>query len=137
MMTNPGKWFIQLAGQLTAPLFSRGRNIANLEVAKAQQAQAMNNFGTQGLRASNDGANALAAYRYNVAKRECIVQQIESLEKSVEYTQELLTLDTKTTYLEVLTARSNLLSAQLTGLQAWHDKVSALISLYQSVGGGR
>ncbi|MGN0237636.1 MAG: TolC family protein [Lepagella sp.] len=137
MISNPGKWFIQLAGQLTAPLFSRGRNIANLEVAKAQQAQAMNNFETQVLSASSDVSNALAAYHYNVAKRKCIVQQIESLEKSVEYTQELLTLDTKTTYLEVLTARSSLLSAQLSGLQAWHDKVSALISLYQSVGGGR
>ncbi|MDE7096878.1 MAG: TolC family protein, partial [Muribaculaceae bacterium] len=31
MITNPGKWFIQLAGQLSAPLFSRGQNIAQLK----------------------------------------------------------------------------------------------------------
>ena len=30
VIVNPGKWFYQLAGQLTAPLFSRGRNIATL-----------------------------------------------------------------------------------------------------------
>ncbi len=137
IVTNPGKWFIQLAGTLAAPLFSRGQNIATLEAAKAQQAQAMNNFETSVLSASADVSDALAAYRYNHEKRECLIKQIESLEKSVEYTQELLTLDQNTTYLEVLTARSSLLNAQLSSLAAWHSKVSALISLYQSVGGGR
>lgn len=30
MIVNPGKFFLNLAGQLTAPLFSRGANIARL-----------------------------------------------------------------------------------------------------------
>ena len=137
LITNPGKWFIQLAGQLTAPLFSRGTNIANLEVAKAKQEQAMNAFETTILTASSDVSNALAQYKASEEKREALVKQVESLEKSVEYTQEWLTLDQKTTYLEVLTARSSLLNAQLSSLACWHNKVVALISLYQAVGGGR
>lgn len=137
MVSNPGKWFIQLAGSLSAPLFSRGANIANLEVAKARQRQAMNDFETSVLSASADVSDALASYRFNHEKRECLTQQINNLEKSVEYTQELLTLDSKTTYLEVLTARSSLLNAQLASLNAWHNKVNALINLYQAVGGGR
>lgn len=137
IVSNPGKWFIQLAGSLAAPLFSRGQNIANLEVAKARQAQAMNDFETSVLSASADVSDALASYRFNNDKRECLLKQIDNLEKSVEITQELLTLDPKTTYLEVLTARSSLLNAQLASLTAWHSKVSALISLYQAVGGGR
>lgn len=137
IVSNPGKWFVQLAGSLVAPIFSRGQNIANLEVAKAQQKQAMNNFETAVLNASAEVSDALASYRYNHEKRECLLQQINNLEKSVEYTQELLTLDQNTTYLEVLTARSSLLSAQLSSLGAWQSKVSALISLYQAVGGGR
>lgn len=137
MISNPGKWFVQLAGSLVAPIFSRGQNIANLEVAKSRQVQAMNDFETSVLSASADVSDALAAYKYNSEKRECLIEQIKNLEKSVEYTQELLTLDRNTTYLEVLTARSSLLSAQLSSLAAWHSKVSALISLYQSVGGGR
>ena len=44
MIKNPGEWFINLAGQLTAPLFARGQNIARLKATKAQQQQAMNNF---------------------------------------------------------------------------------------------
>ncbi len=137
MVVNPGKWFIQLAGQLTAPIFSRGQNIANLEVAKARQKQAMNAFETTVLSASSDVSNALAQYTASEEKRKALMKQVECLEKSVEYTQELLALDPKTTYLEVLTARSSLLSAQLASLSCWHSKVSSLISLYQAVGGGR
>lgn len=137
IIKNPGEWFIQLAGSLTAPIFSRGQNIANLEAAKAQQKQALNNFEYAVLSASADVSDALVSFNKNKEKREYILRQIEQLEKSVEYTQELLTLDPKTTYLEVLTARSSLLNAQLSSLACWHSKVTALISLYQAVGGGR
>ena len=137
MITNPGKWFIQLAGQLTAPLFSRGQNIANLEVAKVKQQQAMSAFESSMLSAASEVSDALAKYNANVEKREYLMQQIDNLEKSVEYTQELLTLDQRTTYLEVLTAQSSLLNAQLASLACWHNKVTSLISLYQAVGGGR
>lgn len=137
VVTNPGKWFIQLAGSLAAPIFSRGANIANLEVAKANQKKAINDFETAVLNAGAEVGDALASYKYNQQKREYLMNQIDDLEKSVEYTQELLTLDPRTTYLEVLTARSSLLNAQISSLTAWHSKVSALISLYQAVGGGR
>ena len=137
MITNPGKWFIQLAGQLAAPLFSRGQNIATLEAAKARQKQAMNAFEKTVLSASADVSDALSLIANTEIKKKSLEQQIDNLEKSVEYTQELLTLDQKTTYLEVLTARSSLLNAQMSGLACWHTQVASLISLYQAVGGGR
>lgn len=137
LIVNPGKWFIQLAGQLTAPIFSRGQNIANLEVAKANQKKAMLSFETTVLNASADVSDALAKYKASNEKREALEKQVESLEKSVNYTQELFALDQKTTYLEVLTSRSALLNAQLSSLACWHDKVASLIALYQAVGGGR
>lgn len=137
MITNPGKWFVQLAGQLAAPLFSRGQNIATLEAAKARQKQAMNAFEKTVLSASADVSDALSLIANTEVKKKSLEQQIDNLEKSVEYTQELLTLDQKTTYLEVLTARSSLLNAQMSGLACWHTQVASLISLYQAVGGGR
>lgn len=137
LVTNPGKWFIQLAGQLTAPLFARGQNIANLKVAKARQQQALNEFENTVLAAAVDVSDALSLYRNTSEKREALLQQIDNLEKSVEYTQELLTLDQSTTYLEVLTSRASLLNAQMSALNCWHSKVQALINLYQAVGGGR
>lgn len=106
-------------------------------MAKAKQQQAFNNFENSVLSASADVSDALSLYKNNHEKREYLLQQINNLEKSVEITQELLSLDQKTTYLEVLTAQSSLLSAQLASLNCWHNKVTALINLYQAVGGGR
>lgn len=136
IITNPGKWFIQLAGQLTAPLFSRGANIAQLDAAKAQQEVALNNFEYSVLSAAADVSDAMSSMSRNDEKLKWVTQQINDLEKSVEYTGELLTYG-KSTYLEVLTARSGLLQAQLAELTAKHEKAAALISLYQAVGGGR
>lgn len=136
IITNPGEWFVQLAGSLTAPLFSRGKNIATLEASKAQQAQAINNFEYAILNASAEVSEAMMQYEKNQEKNQMLQLQVEQLEKSVEYTQELLTLG-KATYLEVLTAEQGLLNAQLTSLNCWHAKVAAVINLYQSLGGGR
>lgn len=136
IISNPGKWFIQLAGSLTAPIFSRGRNIATLEASKAQQEQALNNFEYSVLNASAEVSEAMMQYTKNEEKRTFLVQQVDQLNKSVEYTQELLTLG-QATYLEVLTAEQSLLNAQLTSLNCWHAKVAAVINLYQSLGGGR
>lgn len=137
IVSNPGKWFIQLAGSLTAPLFSRGQNIATLEAAKASQQIALNNFEYSIVNAAAEVSDAMAKYQYNHEKRIQIEKQVVALEQSVEYTEELLSFGQQTTYLEVLTARSGLLQAQLASLNCWHNKVSALIELYQAAGGGR
>lgn len=134
---NPGDWFIQLAGSLTAPLFSRGANIATLKAAKAQQEQALNNFEYSILAASADVSDALVEYNKCVEQNTYLQLQVDQLEKSVDYTNELFMYNQTTTYLEVLTARSSLLSAQLNCISNWHERASALISLYQAVGGGR
>jgi outer membrane protein TolC len=135
-IVNPGEWFVQLAGSLTAPLFSRGKNIANLEAAKAAQQQAMNNFEYSLLSASAEVSDAMTICQKSDEKVKLLDKQIENLEKSVEYTQELLTLGTST-YLEVLTAQQNLLAAQMSQLACEHTKTQAVINLYQSLGGGR
>lgn len=136
MISNPGKWFIQLAGQLTAPIFSRGRNIAQLEAAKQQQQIALNNFEKTVIGAATDVSNAIIAINKADEKQKYILEQIDALEKSVEYTEDLMNFGQSTTYLEILTARSSLLSAQLASLSNIHDKATALITLYQAVGGG-
>ena len=136
MIVNPGDWFVQLAGSLTAPIFSRGRNIATLEASEAAQKQAMNNFEYTLLNASAEVSNAMTICQKSDEKVKLLDKQIENLEKSVEYTQELLTLGTST-YLEVLTAQQSLLAAQMSRLSCEHTKTQAVINLYQALGGGR
>ena len=137
IIKNPGDWFISLAGSLAAPIFSRGQNIATLEAAKAQQKQALKNFEYGVLSASADVRDALVAYNKYVAQNEYLQLQVDQLEKSVDYTNELFMYNQSTTYLEVLTARSSLLQVQLSCIANWHNRASSLISLYQAVGGGR
>ena len=137
IIKNPGDWFVQLAGSIVAPIFSRGQNIATLEAAKAQQKQALNNFEYSVLSASADVSDALVDYNKCVEQNKYLQLQVDQLEKSVDYTNELFMYNQSTTYLEVLTARSSLLSAQLGCITNWHDRASALIAIYQAVGGGR
>lgn len=134
---NPGDWFIQLAGQLTAPLFARGQNIARLKGAKAQQQQALNNFEHTLLSAAADVNNYVVALEKNAEKRAYLAQQVEDLKGAVEATDLLFAYDTSTTYLEVLTAQSSLLSAQMNFLSAELAREQALINLYRSLGGAR
>lgn len=134
---NPGDWFIQLAGSLTAPLFSRGQNIARLKGAKAQQQQAMNSFEHTLLSAAAEVNNYCVALENSTEKTAFLTEQVKNLEEAVEATNLLLAYDGKTTYLEVLTAQSSLLNAQMSLLSNELSRQQALINLYQSLGGGR
>lgn len=134
---NPGDWFVQLAGSLTAPLFARGQNIARLEASKAQQQQALNNFEYTLMSAAADVSDALTAYEKSVEKQQWLTLQVENLVKSVDITNELLLFDGSTTYLEVLTAQKNLLSAQTAQITTNLTAARAVINLYQNLGGGR
>lgn len=136
VITNPAELFVQLAGQLTAPLFARGANIARLEAARAQQQQAMNNFETALLSASAEVSNAMTIYDKSNEKSKHLAIQVSELEKSVEYTQELLSYGTAT-YLEVLNAQTSLLAAQMSQISCELSQAQAVINLYQSLGGGR
>ncbi len=138
IIKNPGEFFINLAGSLTAPLFSRGANISRLEAAKAQQKQAMNNFEYTLMSASAEVSDAMTLYEKSVEKQSYLDHQAEKLALAVDYTQELLKLGSyNTTYLDVLTAQQGLLSAQISSITARNNQTRALINLYQSLGGGR
>lgn len=133
---NPGDWIASLVGSLTAPIFMRGQNIARLKATKAQQQQAMNNFENSLLSASAEVSNALTVYKNATEKSSHLAVQVDDLIKATDYTGELFkTADA--TYLEVLTAQSSLLQAQMSQLSCDLARAQAVINLYQSLGGGR
>ncbi|MBD5220539.1 MAG: efflux transporter outer membrane subunit [Bacteroidales bacterium] len=138
MVKNPGKWFYQLAGSLVAPIFSRGQNIARLKASKKQQEQALNTFEYTLMSAASEVSDALTVYEKSREKSAYLVEQVANLEKSVEYTQDLLMYSTgSTNYLEVLTAQQGLLGAQISQITTKLNEARAVINLYQALGGGR
>ena len=138
MFRDPGEWFYQLAGSLVAPIFSRGQNIARLKASKKQQEQALNTFEYTLMSAASEVSDALTVYEKSREKSAYLVEQVANLEKSVEYTQDLLMYSTgSTNYLEVLTAQQGLLGAQISQITTKLNEARAVINLYQALGGGR
>ena len=136
MIKNPGEWFYQLAASLTAPIFSRGQNIARLKAAKAQQTQALNNFEYTIMSAAGEVSDALTLYEKQQQRAGHLDQQVADLEKAVEYTNDLM-IYANGTYLEVITAQQSLLSAQMSRLACRLSATQAVINLYAAMGGGR
>ncbi|QSB28962.1 efflux transporter outer membrane subunit [Flavobacterium sp. CLA17] len=128
--------FYSLIGGLTQPLFNQGLNKARLTTAQSKQLQALNNFQQSLLVAGQEVSNSLYAYQMAVEKQDSRARQIESLEKAVDYTQQLLEYSSATNYTDVLTSEQNLLSAQLSGVNDNLQKLQALVNLYRALGGG-
>ena len=135
-IVNPGKLLASAIGSLTQPLFYRGANIARLKQAKAQEEQSKIQFQTTLLKAGNEVSNAL--YQYQMTSEKAISREIQvnSARKAAEDTKELFNLGTST-YLEVLSAEQSYLSAQISEVSDTFDRMQAVISLYQALGGGR
>lgn len=128
--------FYSLIGGLTQPLFNQGLNKARLTTAQSKQVQALNNFQQSLLVAGQEVSNALYAYEMAVEKEDSRAKQIEALEKSVDFTQQLLEYSSATNYTDVLTSEQNLLAAQLSGINDNLQKLQAVVDLYRALGGG-
>ncbi|MCS2917478.1 efflux transporter outer membrane subunit [Parabacteroides merdae] len=136
MIVNPGKFLASAVGSLTQPLFNKGQIMAQYRIAKAQQEEASLSFQQALLNAGSEVNDALVACRTSKAKTLLFEKQIQSLEKALESTSLLMEHGT-TTYLEVLTARQSLLSAQLSQTANRFTEIQSVINLYQALGGGR
>lgn len=136
MIVNPGKFLASAVGSLTQPLFNKGQIMAQYRIAKAQQEEASLSFQQALLNAGSEVNDALVACQTSKAKTLLFEKQIQSLEKASESTSLLMEHGT-TTYLEVLTARQSLLSAQLSQTANRFTEIQSVINLYQALGGGR
>ena len=132
---TPGKWLTTLFGSLTQPIFMRGALTANLKVSKMKYEQAFNTWQNSILQAGNEVSNALVNYNGYDENSKLEKERIEILTKNVEDTRALYQ-SSGTSYLEVLTAQSQLLSAQLTKITDDFNKMQAVVSLYTALGGG-
>lgn len=134
-IANPGSWILNAVGQLTQPIFSQGRNRANLKIAQARQEQAQLSFRQQLLEAGTEVNNALILWQTARQRLEVDRKQVLTLRAAVWNTK-LLMKHGLTNYLEVLTAQQNLLQAELTESTDRYDEIQGIITLYHALGGG-
>ena len=136
MIINPGKFLASAVGSLTQPLFNRGQVVAQYRIARAQQEEAALGFQQTLLNAGSEVNDALIAYQTSQGKRILLDKQITSLQTALRSTT-LLMEHGNTTYLEVLTSRQSLLSAQLSQTANHFTEIQSLINLYRALGGGQ
>lgn len=135
-VANPGAWLLQAVGSLVQPLFNRGQNLANLKIAKAQQEEAVLQFRQSLLDAGNEVNNALAQWQTARERIRLDNGQVEQLTITLGDTELLMENSADTNYLQVLTSRQSLLSAQLAVASDRYDEIQGVIELYHALGGG-
>lgn len=134
LFTGPaGVW--TLAGTLTQPIFEGGRLKSGVRLAEAQHEQLLLVYQQTIQGAFRDVSSALVAYR---KYRELRIQQqnlVESAQDAARLSEIRFKAGT-TDYLEVLTNETNSFSAELALAQAQGNELTALVQLYQALGGG-
>ena len=135
-VANPGEFMLQALASLAQPIFNNGKLIANLKVSKAEEKIAQMNYQQTILEAGKEVSDAL--YLFDTQNKKLVEDrgQVEQLDKAVTYTKALFQSG-DATYLEILTAQQNLLSAQLSEVADNFQRMQAVINLYSALGGGR
>jgi len=132
---DPGALVASLGAGLTQPIFNRRLNRTNLIVAQAQQQASLFNFRNTMLIAGQEVSDALSLHSTALEKMTVRTNQLTALQRSVEYTQELLK-NGFANYTEVITARQSLLAAELGRVDDQLQQLQATVNLYRSLGGG-
>ena len=135
MVTNPGKLLLSAVGQLTQPIFARGRLKANLKTSQLTQEDLQKRYVQTVIDAGNQVNEALADCQAAREKDTYYNRQVQVLYDAYTGTHELMD-NGKANYLEVLTAQESLLNAQLSEAMNIYKEAQAVIALYIALGGG-
>ena len=135
-VVNPGKWLLSAVGSLVQPIFQHGQLVAGLKVAKDKYEQAFNTWQNSVYKAGNEVSNALVSYNSYDTQSVLDAKRVAVLKKNVEDTRQLMESSSNTTYLEVITAQSNLLNAEIDEVSDQFSKMQAVVNLYLALGGG-
>jgi multidrug efflux system outer membrane protein len=120
---------------LTVPIFTAGKLRSNVRLTEAQQQQALLTYQQTIQQAFRDVSDSLIAYQKNREFRE----QQELLTGAAEDSAKLAQIRYQagvTSYLEVLTNDTNFFAAQLNLAQARQNELTALVQVYNALGGG-
>ena len=135
-LVNPGKMLWSAVGSLVQPIFQHGQIVAGLKAAKLKYEQAYNTWQNAVLKAGNEVSNALVTYNSSAEKGALDSKRVAVLRQNVEDTKKLMESSSNTTYLEVISAQSNLLNAEISEVTDQFNKMQAVVNLYQALGGG-
>ena len=130
-----GTGFWNFAPQISLPIFSGGRNIANLEAAQAAQKAAVADYESTIQKAFQEVADALAM-------EGTVGKELEAQQKLADATAESLRLSEERykngadSYLTVLDSQRSNFTAQQTLISTKLSRATSYVMLYKALGGG-
>jgi NodT family efflux transporter outer membrane factor (OMF) lipoprotein len=131
----PASLFGMAAGGIAQPLFQRKQLKTQYELAKVEREKVVIQFRQSVLGAVGEVSNAQVKIN-KLKEQEAIAQnRVGILQKAIT-NADLLFKNGMATYLEVITAQSNVLQGELELASLQKDRVTAAIELYRSLGGG-
>ena len=125
----------QVGPRVTVPIFRGGRNRANLELAEAEQEEALLRYEQAVHQAFREAEDALVAH---TKTRQAHIEQREAVRAARET---LAVAESRygsglTTYLNVLDTQRTLLSAEIAESRALLAELASVVQLYRALGGG-
>ena len=132
---NPTSLFANITGGLTQPILDRRQNKTQLEVSNLLYEQSILQYEEAYLQAVQEVTDALIAARSSDEKLVYQESQLEALDQAVEFSNELLN-NGLANYLEVLRARDQVFTTELSQVDTRLRKFSSVVSLYKALGGG-
>ena len=133
-VVNPTSFLAEAVGTLLQPLFMQGKLRARYKNAKIEQEKARLVFVQTLLNAGNEVYQQLRICHKTEQKAAYLTSIVNSLHEAYLGTSELMKNGTNT-YVEVLKAQEDLLTAQITEAQNHYEGIQALINLYTALGG--
>jgi multidrug efflux system outer membrane protein len=135
LFTTPESFVFSLIGSLTAPLINRNAIKAEFNTANAIQIEAISNYQkailTAYVEVYNEINNLNNLQNIYALKRD----EVNTLSQAIETSSDLFKTG-RATYLEILLAQQDLLSAQLDFIHVRKQQLYGTVNVYKALGGG-
>jgi multidrug efflux system outer membrane protein len=131
----PASLFGAAAGGITQPLFQRKQLRTQYELAKVQREKAVIQFRQSVLMAVGEVSDALIQTQKLKEQETIATTRVNTLQQAI-HNADLLFRTGMATYLEVITAQSNILQGELDLAVLKKDQLNAVVELYRALGGG-
>jgi outer membrane protein TolC len=136
---DPESLVFNAAGELAAPLINKAAIRADYRTANGQQLQALYNYQRIIIDATIEVINRISMVQNYTKSIEVKTLQLQSLEAAVASVTQLWQLPREkrmVDYLDVLTSQRDLLEARSRLIDTKRQQLSAIVNVYQALGGG-
>ena len=133
--TIPASLFFTLTGSVVQPLLHHRELKTQYEVSEVQKEEAVITFRQSVLNAGGEVVNAMVQLDKLKTQQQISHAQVDTLHKAITNAT-LLFRSGLADYLEVITAQSNSLNAELNLADIQRQRLAAAVELYRSLGGG-